>query len=43
MVLDVDPLNNSYRIEKNRTPTTKIVAGLVFWLQNIMQLTAVVG
>ncbi|HSN55417.1 MAG TPA: M1 family aminopeptidase [Candidatus Sulfomarinibacteraceae bacterium] len=43
MVLDVDPLNNSRRLEPDRRPATKLLAHLVFWLQNLFAVTAVVG
>ena len=43
MVLDVDPLNNSRRLEPDRRPAVKILAHLVFWLQNLFAVTAVVG
>jgi hypothetical protein len=43
MSLDVDPLNNSIRLERNSTPAAKMLAHIVFWLQNFFELTAVVG
>jgi len=43
MVLDVDPLNNSYRLDLNNKNGVKIMSHLIFWLQNIFQLTAMVG
>jgi hypothetical protein len=43
MVLDIDPLNNSIRLETDKAPATKMVAHLVFWLQNLFELTAMVG
>jgi hypothetical protein len=43
MALDVDPLNNSIRLEKNRKPAAKMITHLIFWFQNIFNLTAMVG
>ena len=43
MVLDVDQINNSRRLEKNRKPVAKMITHLIFWLQNALQLTAMVG
>jgi hypothetical protein len=43
LVLDVDPLNNSIRIERDSKATAKMVTHLVFWLQNVLQLTSLVG
>jgi hypothetical protein len=43
MTLDVDPLNNSCRLNKNKKPAVKMLSHLVFWLQNIFQMTAMVG
>ena len=43
MDLDIDPLNNSFRLESARAPASKMVAHLVFWLQNLFELTAIVG
>jgi hypothetical protein len=43
LVLDVDPLNNSSRLEHSKKPAVKMLSHLVFWLQNIFQLTAMVG
>jgi len=43
MALDVDQLNNSIRLEKDHKPAVKMVTHLVFWLQNLLQLTAMVG
>lgn len=43
MVLDVDPLNNSRRLEPNRMPVIKMLVHLEFWLQNVFSLTSVVG
>ena len=39
MILDVDPLNNSRRLEADRRSAAKMITHLVFWLQNIFQLT----
>ncbi len=41
--LDIDPLNNSIRLESAEAPASKMVAHLVFWLQNLFELTAIVG
>ena len=43
LVLDVDPLNNSRRLEPNRTPVIKMLVHLEFWLQNLFALTSIVG
>ena len=43
MTLDVDPLNNSIRIERDSTPAVKMLAHIVFWLQNFFELTAIVA
>jgi hypothetical protein len=43
MLLDVDPLNNSRRLEPDRTPAAKVLVHLMFWLQNLFALSAVVG
>jgi hypothetical protein len=43
MVLDVDPLNNSIRLETDRRPAAQMIDSLVFWLQNVFQLTSMVG
>ena len=43
LALDVDPLNNSIRLKKNRKPAAKMITHLVFWLQNLFQLTSMVG
>jgi len=43
MELDVDPLNNSIRLEKDRRPAAGMIDSMVFWLQNVFQLTSMVG
>jgi len=43
LALDVDPINNSYRLEREKASVAKMVTHAVFWLQNILQLTAMVG
>jgi hypothetical protein len=43
MVLDVDQLNNSIRLDKDQKPAAKMVTHLIFWLQNAFQLTSMVG
>jgi len=43
MVLDVDPLNNSYRLEQDSTPAKKILVNLSFWFQNFFDLTSILG
>ncbi len=43
MVLDVDPLNNSYRLEHDSTPARKILVNLSFWFQNFFELTSILG
>ena len=43
LILDVDQLNNSIRLEKSAQPATKMITHLVFWLQNVLQLSAMVG
>ncbi len=43
MVLDVDPLNNSRRLEQNRGPAAKVLTHMLFWLQNLFELTAFAG
>ncbi len=43
MILDVDPLNNSRRLEADRRSAAKMITHLVFWLQNVFQLTSMVG
>lgn len=43
MVLDVDPLNNSFRLERDSTPAGKILVNLSFWFQNIFDLTSILG
>ncbi len=43
MTLDVDPLNNSIRLERDAKPAAKMLTHIVFWLQNLFELTAIVG
>jgi hypothetical protein len=43
MELDVDPLNNSRRVEPETSPAAKILVHLLFWLQNAFAAAAVVG
>jgi hypothetical protein len=43
MVLDVDPLNNSRLLESNGTPTQKILVNLNYLLQNLFELTSILG
>jgi hypothetical protein len=43
LVLDVDQLNNSRRLEEDSRATAKMITHLVFWLQNLFQMTAMVG
>ena len=43
LTLDVDQLNNSKRLERNRKPATKMMTHLIFWLQNVLNLTSWVG
>lgn len=43
MVLDVDPLNNSYRLKSDRAPAAKVQAALLFLFQNIFHLTGMLG
>ena len=43
LFLDVDQLNNSIRLETSVQPVTKMITHLIFWLQNVLQLTAMVG
>ena len=43
MTLDVNPLNNSIRLECDSTPAVKMLTHIVFWLQNLFELTAIVG
>jgi len=43
LTLDVNRINNSYRLKANRAPALKFVAHLVFWLQNVFELTSMVG
>jgi hypothetical protein len=43
LTLDVDPLNNSKRLEHNRKPAAKMITHLIFWLQNVLNLTSMVG
>ncbi len=43
MALDVDPLNNSIRLERDRIPAAQMIDSLVFWLQNVFQLASTVG
>ena len=43
LFLDVDQLNNSIPLEKSAQPATKMITHLVFWLQNVLQLSAMVG
>jgi len=43
LILDVDRLNNSRRLEPNRLPAAKMAGHLVFWLQNLFELLSIVG
>jgi len=43
MVLDVDPLNNSYRLQQDSTPAKKILVNLSFWFQNFFDLMSILG
>jgi hypothetical protein len=43
LILDVDQLNNSRRLEKDSKAAAKMITHLVFWLQNVLQMTAMVG
>jgi aminopeptidase N len=43
LALDVDPLNNSIRLEPDHRPAFKMVSHLVFWLQNLFELTSTLG
>ena len=43
MVLDVDPLNNSYRLEQDSTPAMKILVNLSFWFQNFFDFASILG
>ena len=43
LTLEVDRINNSRRLEPNKTPATKILVHLVFWLQNVFELSSIVG
>lgn len=43
LALDVDPLNNSIRLDMDHRPALKMVAHLVFWLQNLFDLTSTLG
>ncbi|UCF68560.1 MAG: M1 family metallopeptidase [Acidobacteriota bacterium] len=43
MVLDVDRLNNSYRLEAEEAPRRKLLIHLLFWLQNLFEATAFLG
>ena len=43
LVLEVDQLNNSIRLEADRKPAAKMITHLIFWLQNVFQLTSMVG
>ena len=43
LALDVEPLNNSIRLDPDRKSTAKMIAHLVFWLQNLFELTSIVG
>ena len=43
MVLDVDPLNNSYRLKRETAPARKILINLSYWFQNIFDLTSILG
>ncbi len=43
LALDADQLNNSIRLEKNLAPAAKMIAHLLFWLQNVLQLTSTIG
>lgn len=43
LALDVDPLNNSTRLEPDHRPASKMIAHLVFWLQNLFELTSTLG
>jgi hypothetical protein len=43
MALDVNRLNNSRRIDPDPAPSLKILAHIVFWMQNLFAATAIVG
>jgi hypothetical protein len=43
LTLDVDQLNNSRRLERNQKPAAKMITHLIFWLQNVLNLTSMVG
>lgn len=43
MVLDVDQINNSIRLEPDSAPAGKILVNLSFWLQNFFALTSILG
>lgn len=43
MALDVNRLNNSRLIEPRRAPANKILVHLLFWMQNVLAATALVG
>ncbi len=43
LTLDVDQLNNSKRLERDRKPAAKMITHLIFWLQNVLNLTSMVG
>jgi hypothetical protein len=43
LALDVNRINNSRRVEPDRTPARKVWVQLVYWLQNIFEAAALVG
>lgn len=43
MALDVDRLNNSRLLEPRRAPASKLLVHLLFWLQNLFAVTALMG
>ena len=43
LFLDADRVNNSLLLEPNRKPANKLLTHLLFWLQNLFSLTAVLG
>ena len=43
MVLDVNRLNNSRRVEPCSAPRVKLMTHLLFWIQNLLELASVLG
>ncbi len=43
LALDVNRLNNGRRLEPDRRVSSKMLVHVLFWFQNLLELTAIVG